>query len=41
MCDAGFPVWAMVTFGAVVFALGFEAGRAWSWLHSLWRKNGR
>lgn len=35
-CEAPFPVWAMLTFAAVTFAVGFEAGRAYTWLHQLW-----
>ena len=36
MCATEMPAWAMLTFGVLVFALGFEAGRMFTWLHQLW-----
>jgi hypothetical protein len=35
-CPAEFPVWAMLTFGVLVFAIGFEAGRAFTWAHHIY-----
>ena len=32
------PVWAFVLLGVLSFSLGFEAGRAFTWLHHLWRE---
>lgn len=36
MCANEMPAWAMLTFGVLTFAFGFEAGRMFSWLHHLY-----
>ena len=36
MCQAEMPAWAMLTFGVLAVALGFEMGRCYCWIHQMW-----
>jgi len=40
-CVDGVPVWAIMTVLVLVFSLGFEGGRAYSWLYLLYTHNKR